>query len=66
MSSYYFVSYSYPGGFGNCEITVKYDIASFDDLQVVKELIEENDNSVKNVIIINFVKLRKFGDKRNG
>ncbi len=59
----YFISYSFVRGFGCLEVSMNRKIESIDDLNEIKDGIEKDNERLKDVIIINFIELKKLGRK---
>lgn len=60
----YFISYAHRGGFGNADVSYKYKIRSFDDLQEIKKKLEENGRT-KDVIILQFIEMELKSKNRD-
>ncbi len=58
MSYRYFISYSHQNGFGNLEVQRELEIECIKDITNIAEQIEKEDKAIKQVIILNFQRLK--------
>ena len=50
----YFVSYAHNGGFGACEIKLRYPVRSMKDIDVLANVVKQAVPGLDDVVILNF------------
>lgn len=61
---FYFVSFNFGNcGFANCEVAIDKKIESFNDLNDIKKHLEATDKRIKNIVILNYILLKKPSKK---
>lgn len=58
MKYHYFVSFAFPGGFGNAETCVEKPIMNIDDIGMISRSFEKDFNKTS-IVILNYKLLKK-------